>query len=33
MGIGGKSEVPDVPPIPVNGAAAAQEVVKTSARK
>ncbi|MFZ0518504.1 MAG: recombinase RecA [Acidobacteriaceae bacterium] len=33
LGIAGKSDVPDVPPIPVNGAAAAQEVVKTGARK
>ena len=33
MGIAGKSDVPDVPPIPVNGAAAAQEVVKAGARK
>ena len=33
MGIGGKSDVPEVPPIPVNGASAAQEVVKTGARK
>jgi recombination protein RecA len=33
MGIAGKSDVPEVPPIPVNGAAAAQEVVKTGARK
>jgi recombination protein RecA len=33
MGIAGKSEVPEVPPIPVNGAVAAQEVVKAGARK
>ncbi|MGB7197944.1 MAG: recombinase RecA, partial [Acidobacteriaceae bacterium] len=33
LGIAGKSDVPEVPPIPVNGAAAAQEVVKTGARK
>ena len=33
MGIAGKSDVPEVPPIPVNGAVAAQEVVKSGARK
>ncbi len=33
LGITPKSDVPDVPPIPVNGAVAAQEVVKTAARK
>jgi recombination protein RecA len=33
MGIAGKSDVPEVPPIPVNGAVAAQEVVKAGARK
>jgi recombination protein RecA len=32
LGIAGKIDVPDVPPIPVNGAVAAQEVVK-AARK
>ncbi|MGB8481091.1 MAG: recombinase RecA [Acidobacteriaceae bacterium] len=33
LGIAGKSDVPDVPPIPVNGAAAAQEVVKAAGKK
>jgi recombination protein RecA len=33
MGIGGKGDVPEVPAIPVNGAVAAQEVVKAGARK
>jgi recombination protein RecA len=33
LGIAGKSDAPDVPPIPVNGAAAAQEVVKAGSRK
>ena len=33
MGIGGKSDVPDVPAIPLNGAAAAQEVVKSAGKK
>ncbi|MHB1936313.1 MAG: recombinase RecA [Acidobacteriaceae bacterium] len=33
MGIGGKSDAPDVPPIPVNGAAAAQDVVKAAGKK
>jgi recombination protein RecA len=33
MGIAGKSDAPDVPPIPVNGAAAAQEVVKAAGKK
>jgi hypothetical protein len=33
MGIGGKSDVPEVPPIPVNGAVAAQDVVKASGKK
>jgi recombination protein RecA len=33
MGIAGKSDVPEVPPIPVNGAVAAQEVVKAAGKK
>ena len=33
LGIAGKSDAPDVPPIPVNGAAAAQEVVKAGGKK
>src|SRR5487761_1464773 len=33
LGIAARIEVPDVPAVPVNGAAAAQDVVKTAARK
>ncbi|HEY1686675.1 MAG TPA: recombinase RecA [Tepidisphaeraceae bacterium] len=33
LGIAAKSDAPDVPPIPVNGAAAAQEVIKAGSRK
>jgi len=33
LGIAAKSDAPDVPPIPVNGAADAQEVVKAGSRK
>ena len=33
LGIAGKSDAPDIPPIPVNGAAAAQEVVKAGGKK
>ncbi|MGO8719513.1 MAG: recombinase RecA [Acidobacteriaceae bacterium] len=33
LGIAGKSDVPEVPPIPVNGAVAAQEVVKAAGKK
>ena len=33
MGIGGKSDLPEVPPIPLNGAVAAQEVVKAAGKK
>jgi recombination protein RecA len=33
LGIAAKSDAPDVPPIPMNGAAAAQEVVKAGSRK
>ncbi|HZC43305.1 MAG TPA: recombinase RecA [Acidobacteriaceae bacterium] len=33
LGIAGKSDVPDVPPIPQNGAAAAQEVVKAGSKR
>jgi recombination protein RecA len=33
MGIAGKSDLPEVPPIPLNGAVAAQEVVKAAGKK
>jgi recombination protein RecA len=33
LGIASKGDTPEVPPVPVNGAAAAQEVVKAGARK
>jgi recombination protein RecA len=33
LGIAAKSDAPDVPPIPVNGAAAAQEVVKAAGKR
>jgi recombination protein RecA len=33
LGIAAKSDVPEIPPIPVNGAAAAQEVVKVAGKK
>ncbi len=33
LGIAGKSDVPEIPPIPVNGAVAAQEVVKAAGKK
>ena len=33
LGIAAKSDAPDVPPIPVNGAAAAQEVIKAGGKK
>jgi recombination protein RecA len=33
LGIAGKSEVPELPPVPVNGAASAQEVVKTAGKR
>jgi recombination protein RecA len=33
LGIGAKNDVPEVPPIPVNGAVAAQEVVKAAGKK
>jgi recombination protein RecA len=33
LGIAAKSDVPEIPPIPVNGAAAAQEVVKAAGKK
>ena len=33
LGIAAKSDAPEVPPIPVNGAAAAQEVVKVAGKK
>ena len=33
MGISVKSDIPEVPAVPMNGAAAAQEVVKAGAAK